>query len=83
MTVNFLLNNRITYRDRRLRGPALLRGLVLFYLVCGLGAAANIGIANLLLRDGVLAWGLAGAAGAALTVVWNYAVSATLVWRAK
>ena len=36
-----------------------------------------------LLRDGVLAWGLAGAAGAALTVVWNYAVSATLVWRAK
>jgi dolichol-phosphate mannosyltransferase len=83
MTMNFLLNNRITYRDRRLRGPALLRGLVLFYLVCGLGAAANIGIANLLLRDGVLAWGLAGAAGAALTVVWNYAVSATLVWRAK
>jgi dolichol-phosphate mannosyltransferase len=83
MTANFLLNNRITYRDRRLRGPALLRGLVLFYLVCGLGAVANIGIANLLLRDGVLAWGLAGAAGAALTVVWNYAVSATLVWRAK
>ena len=31
----------------------------------------------------VLAWGLAGDAGAALTVVWNYAVSATLVWRAK
>jgi dolichol-phosphate mannosyltransferase len=63
MTLNFLLNNRITYRDRRLRGPTLLRGLILFYLVCGLGAAANIGIANLLLRDGVLAWGLAGAAG--------------------
>jgi dolichol-phosphate mannosyltransferase len=83
MTANFLLNNRITYRDRRLRGPALMRGLVVFYLVCGLGAAANIGIANLLLRDGVLAWGFAGAAGAALTVVWNYAVSATLVWRAK
>jgi dolichol-phosphate mannosyltransferase len=83
MTANFLLNNRITYRDRRLRGPALLRGLALFYLVCGIGAAANVGIAGLLVRDDVLGWGLAGAAGALLTVVWNYAVSSTLVWRAR
>ena len=83
MTANFLLNNRITYRDRKLRGPRLLRGLVLFYLVCGIGAAANVGIAGLLVRDDVLGWGLAGAAGAALTVVWNYAVSSTLVWRAR
>lgn len=83
MTANFYLNNRITYRDRRLKGPALLRGLLVFYLVCGLGAAANVGIAGLLLRDGILAWGLAGAAGALLTVVWNYAVSSTLVWRPR
>lgn len=83
MTANFLLNNRITYRDRRLRGPRLLRGLVLFYLVCGLGAAANVGIAGLLLRDGLVNWGLAGATGALLTVVWNYAVSSTLVWRVR
>ncbi|MCU0888082.1 MAG: glycosyltransferase family 2 protein [Rubritepida sp.] len=83
MTVNFLLNNRITYRDRRLRGPALLRGLALFYVVCGIGAAANVGIAGLLVSDDRLGWGLAGAAGALLTVVWNYAVSTTLVWRAR
>lgn len=83
MTANFLLNNRITYRDRRLRGPRLLRGLVLFYLVCGIGAAANVGVAGLLVRDGLLGWGLAGAAGALLTVVWNYAVSSTLVWRPR
>jgi dolichol-phosphate mannosyltransferase len=83
MSANFWLNNRITYRDQRLRGAALWRGLLIFYLVCGLGALANVGIAGLLLRDGVLAWGMAGAAGALLTVVWNYAVSATLVWRAR
>jgi len=82
ISANFWLNNRITYRDMRLRGPALWRGLVLFYLVCGIGAAANVGIAGLLLREGS-AWGPAGAAGALLTVVWNYAVSATLVWRAR
>jgi dolichol-phosphate mannosyltransferase len=83
MTANFVLNNRITYRDARLRGPALWRGLALFYLVCGLGAAANVGVASLLVRDEVLAWGFAGAAGALITVVWNYAVSSTLVWRAR
>lgn len=83
MTANFLLNNRITYRDRRLRGAALPRGLVLFYLVCGIGAAANVGIAGLLVRDGLVNWGIAGGAGALLTVVWNYAVSSTLVWRPR
>lgn len=83
MSANFVLNNRITYRDAMLRGPRLWRGLALFYVVCGLGAAANVGIASLLLRDGVVAWGLAGAAGALITVVWNYAVSSTLVWRTR
>lgn len=83
MTANFALNNRITYRDQRLRGGRLVRGLLLFYLVCGVGAAANVGIATVLVRDDILGWGLAGAAGAALTVVWNYAVSSTLVWRAR
>ncbi len=81
MTANFVLNNRLTYRDRRLRGGALWRGLGLFYAVCGVGAAANVGVAQLLLEGGGLAWGLAGAAGALLTVVWNYAISSTLVWR--
>ncbi|MFC7551988.1 hypothetical protein ACFQU7_06450 [Pseudoroseomonas wenyumeiae] len=28
MTANFWLNNRITYRDVRLRGPKLWRGLI-------------------------------------------------------
>lgn len=83
MTANFWLNNRITYRDVKLRGPKLWRGLVLFYVVCGLGAAANVGVAGLLLRDDLAAWRWAGAAGALLTGVWNYAVSATLVWRTR
>ncbi|MCR0981404.1 glycosyltransferase [Roseomonas populi] len=83
MTANFLLNNRITYRDLRLRGPRLVRGLVLFYAVCGIGAVANVGIAGLLVNERLAGWGLAGAAGALLTVVWNYAVSSTLIWRGR
>jgi dolichol-phosphate mannosyltransferase len=82
MVFNFELNNAITYRDQRLRGPRLWRGLLLFMLVCGVGAIANIGIAQSLYEQHT-AWTIAGAIGAVIGVVWNYAVSATLVWRAR
>jgi dolichol-phosphate mannosyltransferase len=82
MVFNFELNNSITYRDQRLRGPRLWRGLLLFLLVCGLGAIANIGIAQALYEQDTR-WSIAGAIGAIIGVVWNYAVSATLVWRAR
>jgi dolichol-phosphate mannosyltransferase len=83
MIFNFELNNVITYADQRLRGPRLWRGLLLFMLVCGVGAVANIGIAKALLYYSHTAWSVAGAMGAVIGVVWNYAVSATLVWRAR
>ncbi len=79
---NFQLNNAVTYRDQRLRGPALARGLALFLVVCGLGAYANIGIATVLYAQHS-GWTPAGLAGAVIGLVWNYAVSATLVWRAR
>jgi dolichol-phosphate mannosyltransferase len=82
MAFNFELNNVITYADQRLRGPRLWRGLLLFMAVCGVGAVANIGIAKAL-YDSNTTWSVAGAMGAIIGVVWNYAVSATLVWRAR
>ena len=80
MAANFQLNNVITYRDQRLRGGRLWRGLLLFMLVCGVGAAANIGIASALYAGGQAGRTPAGALGAVIGVVWNYAMSATLVW---
>jgi dolichol-phosphate mannosyltransferase len=82
MIFNFQLNNVITYADQRLKGPRLWRGLLLFLVVCGVGAIANVGIAKTL-YDSHTAWTVAGAMGAVIGVVWNYAVSATLVWRAR
>ncbi|HEX3994731.1 MAG TPA: glycosyltransferase family 2 protein [Acetobacteraceae bacterium] len=82
MVFNFELNNAVTYADQRLRGPRLWRGLLLFMAVCGVGAVANIGIAKSL-YDSNTNWSVAGAMGAVIGVVWNYAVSATLVWRAR
>jgi dolichol-phosphate mannosyltransferase len=82
MTSNFILNNFLTYRDQRLKGFAILRGLLLFYLVCGVGLAANVGVA-FSVYDQEPIWWLAGAAGALMGVVWNYAMSGLFVWRRR
>ena len=82
MVFNFQLNNAITYRDQRLKGARLWRGLILFMVVCGFGAIANVGIAKVLYEQHTT-WTVAGGIGAMIGVVWNYAVSATLVWRSR
>ena len=79
MTGNFLLNNLFTYRDRRLRGRRLWTGLISFYAVCGVGTVANVGVAAHLVY-GHTSWWLAGLAGAAVSVVWNYAMSSIFTW---
>jgi dolichol-phosphate mannosyltransferase len=83
MAGNFALNNVLTYRDRRLRGVGFLRGLASFCLVCSVGALANVGIATLLFDHEHALWWVAGLAGAAMSAVWNYAVSSLVTWRAS
>jgi dolichol-phosphate mannosyltransferase len=82
MTSNFVLNNFLTYRDQRLKGFALVRGLLLFYIVCSVGLFANVGVA-FSVYDQEPIWWLAGAAGALMGVVWNYAMSGLFVWRKR
>lgn len=82
MTGNFLLNNIFTYRDQRLRGVRLLWGLVSFYLICAVGAVANVGIATMVFEQDAPWWG-AGIAGAVVGAVWNYAVSSVFTWRRR
>jgi dolichol-phosphate mannosyltransferase len=80
---NFTLNNWLTYRDRRLTGWRFVRGLLSFALICGFGAVANVGIATLLFTQQHLNWWLAGIAGAAMSAVWNYAVTSAFTWRVR
>ena len=79
MTFNFALNNRFTYRDRQLKGAYWFKGLISFYLVCSLGAVANVGIGSLVYEQ-VHGWAIAGVAGAIVGSVWNYVASGWLTW---
>jgi dolichol-phosphate mannosyltransferase len=81
MTSNFFLNNVLTYRDRRLKGAwQLMRGLLTFYAVCGIGAVSNVGIAAVLFREDY-SWWFSGLAGILIGAVWNYAASSVFTWR--
>lgn len=82
MTFNFMLNNALTYRDMQLRGWQFVRGLLTFYAICAIGAIGNVGVGEIVF-DSSRMWVLAGIAGAAIGVVWNYATSSVLTWKRK
>jgi dolichol-phosphate mannosyltransferase len=79
MTGNFLLNNELTYRDRRLRGSRLLRGWLSFGVGCSVGLVANVGVAAELFADNS-SWWMSALGGIAIGAVWNYAVTSFYTW---
>ena len=79
MVWNYFLNNSLTYRDYRLVGWAALRGLASFMAICGLGAVVNVLLARDLYAMTQM-WLLAGAGGAAVGALLNYALTSMFTW---
>lgn len=80
MTFNFVLNNSLTYADKRLKGFApLLRGWAKFALTCSVGLLANVGVAAVLVRFGFHEYP-AALFGIIVGSVWNFALSSRFVW---
>ena len=77
---NYLINNALTFRFQRLRGLALVRGLLKFLIVASLPVLANVGVASAFHR--YVSTDLIGAqlAGILVVFVWNYAASSRFVW---
>jgi dolichol-phosphate mannosyltransferase len=82
MVSNFLLNNRLTYSDRRLSGKNLITGFIGFCVIGSVGALTNVGLASWIYSERPT-WWLAGAAGAMMGALWNYTMSTQFVWRAR
>lgn len=78
---NFLLNNIFTFRDRRLKGWRFYAGLATFAAISAVGAVANVNVSSLLFGPAHSTWYMAGFLGAAMSLVWNYAVSSAVTWR--
>ncbi len=80
MTFNFVLNNELTYANKKLRGWRYLTGLLSFYAVCSIGAIANVSVASWIYTIDRSFW-IAGLAGVLMSVVFNYSVTKVFTWR--
>lgn len=81
MTSNFFVNNALTFRDQRLRGAAMVRGLFAFSLGCLGGAGLNEALAMGVKQLGG-PWLVAALAGIMAGSVLNYLLAERLTWRA-
>jgi len=77
---NYLINNSLTFRSRRLRGRQLINGLGKFLLVSSLPIIANIGLASSIYPYLSNNSTLAQIVGILVAFIWNYAASSKLVW---
>lgn len=82
MTWNYVINNQLTYRDRRLTGFRFVTGLFIFYLACSIGTVGNVGVASWIHSFTSTDW-VAGLAGAIMGAVFNYAASSVLIWKGR
>jgi dolichol-phosphate mannosyltransferase len=80
MTFNFVLNNELTYANKKLRGWRFLTGMLTFFAVCSIGAIANVSVASWIYTLDKSFW-LAGIAGVLMSVVFNYSVTRVFTWR--
>ena len=80
---NFILNNALTFRDRRLKGVAIVSGFIKYIAVATVGVAANVAIATATYSEigGIVA--ISAMAGIIVDAVWKYFVSSLLIWRQK
>lgn len=82
MTSNYFLNNYITFQERRLKSIDLFRGLLSFYLICSLGALANIAVATYVFSLSSN-WLVSSFIGAIFGAIWNFTLSSNLTWKSK
>ena len=77
---NFLINNLVTFRNKRLFGNDFFIGLFKFLLVSSLPVIANIGLASSFYNNVSSNTFLSQMAGIIVVFIWNYAASSRFVW---
>lgn len=80
LVANYIVNNFLTYRERRRRGIGFLWGLVIYAVVCSVGNLSNYALSKLLVERQVW-WPIASISGLAVGSVWNFAASSIFTWR--
>lgn len=77
---NYLINNALTFRYKRLCGLSLFAGLLKFLIVASLPVIANVGLSTALYKNVFQDVIWAQMCGILVVFVWNYAASSAFVW---
>ena len=80
-TSNFLLNNLLTFQDKRLYGWKKTLGYVKFLAVSAVGIVANVSAATLAYERLVHVVFLATLAGIAIDTVWKFVIANRFIWK--
>lgn len=80
-TSNFLLNNLLTFQDRRLRGIRLISGYFKFLAVSAVGIVANVSAATLAYENLIHVVFIATLAGIAIDTVWKFVIANRFIWK--
>jgi dolichol-phosphate mannosyltransferase len=80
MVTAYSISNVVAYEDRRRHGLSWLRGLLAFFVLNGVGAAASVVFANYLFNTGA-GWLVAVAAGMLLWLAWDFSGASSQRWR--
>ena len=76
-TSNYIINNLLTFKNNRLTGIRLFKGLLKYMLVITLPLLANVGLATATNKIYTI---IAQLGGIIVVFVWNYAASSRFVW---
>ena len=79
MLFNFHANNSISYRDMKLKGKKYFQGMLVFALLCSVGAVLNLVVAESLIKNQIT-WQVAGIVGAIVGGLWNYSATFSFGW---
>ncbi len=77
---NFLINNLLTFKNKRLNGLGLFVGLIKFLLISSLPVIANVGLASSFYFFISSNTFFSQIAGIFVVFIWNYAASSKFVW---
>ena len=79
-TSNYIINNLLTFKNNRLTGIRLFKGLLKYMLVITLPLLANVGLATAFYKQIYNNTIIAQLGGIIVVFVWNYAASSRFLW---
>ena len=83
MGTNFVLNDRITWRDAASTNSSVLLRATKYIVTSLVGIGVNVGVLYVLNHDGHVHYLLANLLGIAAATLWNYAINNVWTWRIK